>query len=143
MVGACSATLAVALAVFAGVGSLTLTPIAEHLAALDRADEKINLTMAPLLTLYAQHKADEDRFVGFQIAIDGKLGKDVFEMSRNGLVARIDTLVSTDDKARDEVLAQVHRLEDTIVTRQENVVHWNATDALALRVNELAGRQCK
>jgi hypothetical protein len=140
ILGSCAATLGVALAVFAGVGGLTMGPVDSELIALHRQIDRIDVTMAPLLTLYAQHKSDEDRFTSFQIQIDQKLDKNVFEMSRTSIADRIGELVATDNKAMDEALHQVHDLEGKIVSREENVVHWNATDALALRVNTLADK---
>lgn len=117
-----------------------MTPLEDRLGSVDKHLDKIDTTMAPLLTLYAQHKADEDRFTSFQIQIDQKLDKNVFEVSRNANIDRISALVVTDNKAMDEILHQVHDLENKIVSREENVVHWNATDALALRVNALADK---
>lgn len=124
------------------LGGAALIPIDQRLDKAESDAKDMRATLAPLLTLYAQHKADEDRFTSFQIQIDEKLDKNVFEMSRNAIVDRIAALVVTDNKAMDETLHQVHDLEGRIVSREENVVHWNATDALALRVNALADR-CK
>ena len=142
MVGACAATLGLTLAIVGGVGNLTISPIEAHLNAIDRDTEKINLTMAPLLTLYAQHKADEDRFTGFQTAIDKKMDANVQSVFADLITTRVAALVLTNDAALAEVREQIHALEAKIVSRDENVVHWNATDALALRVNGLADRIC-
>lgn len=124
------------------LGGAALAPIDQRLDKIEVDSKDMRTTLTPLLTLYAQHQADEDRFTNFQIQIDGKLDKNVFDMSRNSIIDRIAALVVTDNKAMDETLHQVHDLESKIVSREENVVHWNATDALTLRVNALAER-CK
>jgi hypothetical protein len=74
--------------------------------------------MTPLLTLYAQHTSDLDKF------------KSVDD--------RITALIDTDDKSRGETLHQVHDLEGKIVGREENTIHWEQINALTLRVNALS-----
>jgi hypothetical protein len=124
------------------MGGSALAPIESNITKIERRLDDIDVRMATLLTLNAQVKAYDSQFTRLQVEIDEKLDRNVFDMSRGALADRIATLVATDDKAMDETLHQVHDLEERIVSREENVVHWNATDALALRVNALAER-CK
>jgi len=85
----------------------------------DIKDVKDNVkTMTPLLTLYAQHTSDLDRFKSIE--------------------DRITSLIATDDAARNELLHQVHDLESKIVGREENTIHWEQINALTLRVNALS-----
>lgn len=142
VLSACAATLGVALGIFAGVGTLSLGPIQADLVSLHHDVEHINTTMSPLLTLYAQHKADEDRFVSFQAAIDAKMDKNVYDVFSTMVTERIADLAKTNNAALGEAVHQIHDLEGSIVSRSENQVHWNATDALTLRVNALADRKC-
>jgi hypothetical protein len=142
ILGACATTLAVALVIVGGVGTLTVSPRDEAIVELKADIKDIRLTMAPLLTLYAQHKSDEDRFLSFQTQIDTKVDKGAYGMFDRMITGRIDALIETDNKSRDEILHQVHDLEGGIVPRSENITHWDAVAALTLRVNALSERQC-
>ena len=140
ILAACATTFFGVTALVGVVGKLVIDPITEQIIEIKQDLREIRVTMAPLLTLYAQHKSDDERFLSLQTQIDTKQDKTVFDASYKSLAERIASLVITDDKSRDEILGQLHRLEDTIVTRQENAVHWGQTDALVLRVNALADK---
>jgi len=141
---ACATTGAVVGGMFWGLLQLTIGPIREHqqddLAQAHKEIDKINLTMSPLLTLYAQHAADEEKFQSLQKQLDGKLDLNV----HNGLAEAEKqdraTLLDTTNKTLDEIRHQIHELENKIVSREENVVHWDYTARLEARLNQLADR---
>lgn len=129
--------------ILGGMGWIIITGLQKDLSERKEDVDKINRDMAPLLTLYAQHKSDEDRFNSFQTQIDGKLNTGIFTVSDKATADRITALELSDASASVEALHQLHSLEEKIVSREENVVHWAATDALTLRVNSLADKMCK
>ena len=137
---ACATTGAVVGGMFWGLLQLTIGPIKDDLAQAHREIDKINLTMSPLLTLYAQHAADEDKFISLQKQLDGKLDLNVHNSIAESEKQARAALVETSNKALDEISHQVHDLETKIVSREENVVHWDATNRLEMRLNQLADR---
>jgi hypothetical protein len=137
IIGACVTTFMASVSLVGSYVTIILNPINQDILELKRDIANINTTMAPLLTLYAQHKSDEERFTSFQSQIDTKMDKNVHEVFATMLTTRLDSLVLTDTERVNEIQHQVHDLESSIVSRQENTVHWAATDALALRVNAL------
>jgi hypothetical protein len=125
--GAAAALIAVVLTIVGGVGSIILGNLNARIDDLKSASADLNIRMAPLLTLYAQHQSDKEQAASMLIAIDRKLNVDLFAAFK-----------VSEDARNAEMVAQVHRLEDTIVTRAENQVHWGLADALTIRVNDLA-----
>jgi hypothetical protein len=138
MLGFCVTTLVTAVGLIGSYVTIVLAPQIQAIKDLKDDSRDIRLTMAPLLTLYAQHKSDEDRFLSFQTQIDKKLDSNIHDLFATSTNDRLNTLVITDDKSRDEILHQVHDLENKIVSREENTIHWRTVDALVLRVNALA-----
>jgi hypothetical protein len=137
-----AAVLAVMLVIVGGVGSIIIGGLEKDLAERKNDIDKINLTMAPLLTLYAQHTSDKEAAATLQKQVDSKLDKDIYEAFLATSNSRITTLETTDKQSLDEALHQIHDLEGNIVTRAENVFHWNAVDALTLRMNGLTDKAC-
>lgn len=142
MLGFSLTTLALAIGLIGGYVTIILTPVNASISELKADVRDMNTTLAPLLTLYAQHKSDEGLFSSLQSQLDKKLEKEVFATSHDALEDRVSALISTNNAALAEISHQVHDLEAKIVSREENTVHWNATEALALRVNALSDRQC-
>ena len=144
MVGACATTLAVALVIAGGVGNLTVSPIDSHLTAVDHEIEKINLTMAPLLTLYAQHTSDLQVISGMQKQLDAKLDSNVYDVSNKAVEKEIAENNIIFSKTLEEITHQVHTLEDKIVSRAENSEHWaevaNRLDDLNRRIEATSFR---
>lgn len=153
ILGACAATLGVCLVLVGGAATMVLSPINAALADRQAGIADINLKMAPLLTLNtqqdanlraakAQHEADAEQIKTLQAEIDKKLDANVYDLFARTIGERITAAEKTISDASTETLHQVHDLENKIVSREENTVHWAATDALTLRVNELS-KTCK
>lgn len=106
------------------IGSLVISPIREHQAHIDAEIDKINMTMAPLLTLYAQHTSDLAVIASIQKELDAKLDRNVFDVTSGTVQAKIDTSKADTLRSFDEITHQVHSLEADIVTRAENAQHW-------------------
>ena len=101
------------------IGGMRITPIEARLDAVDRRLDKIDLTMAPLLTLYAQHTSDLAVINTMQRDIDTKLSRDVFNTTTESLTKQVDAL------------------NGQIVSRSENVEHWNE---VASRIDDINKR---
>jgi hypothetical protein len=71
-----------------------------------------------------------------------KVAKETLTALNTSISDRITQLAHDHDGSLAEALHQVHDLESKIVSRDENMVHWSATDALALRVATLSDRMC-
>jgi hypothetical protein len=130
-VGAAAAIASVLLAIIGGVGSIILGNLDAQINDLKLANIDLNLRMAPLLTLYAQHTSDKEQAASMVIQIDRKVNADLFVAYAESATAR-----------NAEIVQQIRRLEDTIVTRAETEVHWARDNALELRVNDLS-KTCK
>jgi hypothetical protein len=114
------------------MGGSALAPIENNIIKIEKRLDDIDVRMATLLTLDAQVKAYDSQFARLQVEIDEKLNRDVFDVSRTSILQRIDELTN-----RQGII------ESKLVPREENALHWLASDALTLRVNALADRQCK
>ena len=140
--------MAVLLVIVGGVGVMALGPINEKISNLQHEVEKINLTMTPLLALYAQHDNDLRRYDALDKRVDGKVSLDVFDAQKSMVFESISTLKTDVVRTSDEITHQVHTLEGEIVTRSENEAHWSESsarlveiqtrlDALVLRLNAM------
>ena len=138
VLGPSAATIAVVLVIVGGVGKMALDPITGRLDKHDSTLEKMDHDMAPLLTLYAQHVSDLQVTRTMQDDIRNKLDVYLFEQDKASIQRQIS-----------EILGQIHKLEQDIVTRPENATHWTElgaridsvtrdVDALRLRVQTLS-----
>jgi hypothetical protein len=137
-VGAAAALVAVVLTIVGGVGSIILGNLNARLEDSKAANADLNLRMAPLLTLYAQHQSDKEQAASMVVAIDGKVGLAEYRGFDRMISDRLTAAEASSAARNEEVVQQLHRLEDTLVTRAENQVHWGIVDALTIRVNDLA-----
>lgn len=132
MLGFCVASIGVSASLIGGVGSIVLSGLNQQIADLKIDNKDMHLTLATLLTLNAQVKAYDAQFTRDEVEIDAKLARDVFDTARGSILQRIE-----------ELTARQGVIESKLVPREENALHWLANDALTLRVNALADRQCK
>ena len=149
VISSSAAVLTVVLAVFVVVGGMAIAPINAALSERKSDIDKINLTMAPLLSLYAQHANDLERFKAIEDEQAKLLPRDVHSEFAAHMTDRISTVNADLLRDFDEITHQVHTLEGNIVNRSENEAHWaeNAAsilalnsriDAIGLRLNSFA-----
>lgn len=132
MLGFCVASISVSASLIGGIGSIVFSGLNQQITDLKADNKDMHLTLATLLTLNAQVKAYDAQFTRTQLDLNGKLDRDVFDTSRSSILQRIEELTN-----RQGVI------ESKLVPREENALHWLASDALTLRVNALSDRQCK
>jgi hypothetical protein len=149
VLGPSTATLAVALVIVGGVGKLALDPKQAQLDTEQKSIDRIDLTMAPLLAVAAQHENDLRRFDAIEKRLDSKLTIEVFDAYQHTSAEKVDALKADMLRTVEEVTHQVHTLEAEIVTRPENEAHWaevaariaeiaSRLDALSVRINALS-----
>ncbi len=125
-------------AVVGGVGGIIIGNEQSEIADLKAAVLDLNVRMAPLLTLYAQHASDAQLAAGMQKEIERKVDREVFVTFDRLISGRVTESDASAAARNGEVVDQLHKLENDIVTRAENMVHWQVVDALTLRVNDLS-----
>ena len=119
-----AATVLVALGFAGSILVFVLKPYGDTLAQHATEIEKISTTMAPLLTLYAQHTSDLQATKMMQTQIDEKLGTGIFLQDQISLQRQLA-----------EIVGQLHTLEQNIVPRSENANKWTELGARIDAVN--------
>ena len=113
-----AATVLVALGFAGSILVFVLKPYGDTLAQHAAEIEKINTTMAPLLTLYAQHTSDLQVLKTMQTELDEKLSAGLFTQDQTSLQRQLA-----------EIVGQLHTLEQNIVPRSENTNKWTELGA--------------
>jgi chromosome segregation ATPase len=132
ILSACAATLAVSLALVGGIGILALNPIREDVVKIETSIDKINMQMAPLLTVN-EHVADlNQQLLEIKKLIDQKLNKDIFDGKVFDTEKEIEDNKTSTLHTFEELSHQVHDLESNIVSKDWNKEHWDAVSAQIL-----------
>lgn len=131
----------VMLIIVGGVGKLVLDPRYEFERNTREELKELNIKMAPLLTLAAQIKSDDQNFDRIQRELGTKVEYNVYNTEVAAQNKQIEDNKTSTLRAAEELSHQVHVLEDKIVYRDENVQHWNdiaaRITALETRLNAL------
>jgi predicted nucleic acid-binding Zn-ribbon protein len=117
----------VALGLIGSMLVFVLKPYGDGLDRHAKEIEKLSDDMAPLKTLYAQHISDLQVIKTMQDDIQRKLDASMFDQNKEAIQRQLS-----------EIIQQIHKLEEDIVTRPDNQTHWEGTDAkIASVVSEL------
>ena len=138
VVGALASGMTAVLAVVGGVGGIIIGNQEREIADIKGSIADLTVRMAPLLTLYAQHESDKEQASEIQREIEGKVEREVFVTFDRLITGRVTEMEASSAARNGEIVDQLHKLENDIVTRAENMVHWQSIDALTLRVNDLS-----
>lgn len=133
-VGTFLSSVTVVLIICGGVGGLILSPIYTFEADIKRQikDEsdnvkeqikEINLRMAPLLTLAAQVKSDDQNFARIDGILGEKTDKNVYSAGLLTIAKEMEDNKTSTLRAAEELNHQVHALEDKILSRTDVMQH--------------------
>ena len=125
------------LSVVGSIGGIIIGNLEREIGDLKGSVADLNVRMAPLLTLYAQHNSDKVQSDAMKVSIDDKVGLPEYRAFDRMITERITALDATDTARNAEIRDQVHRLEENIVPRSEDTFHWDTVTALALKVDNM------
>jgi len=141
IVGTFLSAVGVTLSIVAYIGGLQLAPISAFEADAKEHFKETDLRMAPLLTLAAQIKSDDQNFERIQRELGEKTDRSVYLTEQAAQSKQIDDNKASTLRAAEELSHQVHDLEAKIVSRDENTQHWNDINArigtIEIRINAL------